>query len=1004
MSMFKKNKLSSAIVGVLATSAAAIPAFAQDDKAIEEVYVTGIRASLEAAMDIKRDSAGVVDAISAEDIGKFPDTNLAESLQRITGVSISRTNGEGAEVTVRGFAGDYNMVTLNGRMMPAASVYGGGSGAGGTSGGATRAFDFGNLASESVSGVQVYKTGRADIATGGIGATINIATARPLDNPGLQASVGAKAVMDTTNRTGSDITPELSGLISWTDDSERFGVGLTASYQERDSGFSGAAVNDWNIGVWGEDNLYSLTDDAVIVNAPEDGQLYGRPNDLRYAFSDTQRTRTNAQLTLQFAPSDAVVGTLDYTYAVNEIEERRGEATSWFANNTSIDRVEFDNSPVASPLYIHEQLANKDHGFEQQYRKQENTLDSIGLNVDWTVNDKLSFAFDVHDSSAESLPKGPGNAGEIAFSMGAPIETSQWVDWSSDLPTYNLTFDDSSRGNNNGIFDEGDMGSQVARVFYAAQTTDITQAKIDGTLEFDNGRFDFGIETRAMESTQQNSNRYMALGDWGIANPGEFPDGLLEEFNLSGEFDDYNTSDSSQIGFKGNAEDLAQWGVDTYGAGDANYVVAYNPDLSDDYTFKEDTKAAYFQVALEGSLGDMPTNILAGVRYETTDVDSNSKIRPPLYLAWLDNNDFNTVRSSDIIDFSVSGSYDNLLPSFDFDIGFTDDLKGRFSYSKTMARANYGRLISAVSNFGRVGSTLNGTTATASRGNPGLLPLESDNLDISVEWYYNESSYTSVGFFEKRVKNFDGTDQVDETHFGVLDQTGGPRAMAAAAELESRGYPVDDTTLFVMMAVLDNPADFPGGADDYQQDADFWVDVATDYDILPEAGDPEMVFRTSVPVNNREAKINGAELAVQHFFGETGFGVQANYTIVRGDVSFDDEGDPGVSQFALLGLSDTFNLVGIYENAGFQARLAYNWRDEYLDQTNRGNSRNPTYVEAFSQIDLNVSYDVTDELNVFFEGLNVTGENIRHHGRSDAMMWYLEDLGPRYQLGARYTF
>ncbi len=106
----------------------------------------------------------------------------------------------------------------------------------------------------------------------------------------------------------------------------------------------------------------------------------------------------------------------------------------------------------------------------------------------------------------------------------------------------------------------------------------------------------------------------------------------------------------------------------------------------------------------------------------------------------------------------------------------------------------------------------------------------------------------------------------------------------------------------------------------------------------------------------------------------------------------------------MTGLSDTANIVGIYENDAFQARLAYNWRDSYLNQTNRGNSKNPLYVEAYSQIDLNVSYNVNEQLTVFFEGLNLTEENIRHYGRSESQLWYLEDLGARYQIGARYNF
>ena len=118
-------------------------------------------------MDVKRSSTGVVDAISAEDIGKFPDPNLAESLQRITGVSIDRQRGEGSQVTVRGFGPEYNLVTINGRQMP-------------THNGINRSFNFADLASEAVAGVQVYKTGQATVPSGGVGSTINISTPRPL--------------------------------------------------------------------------------------------------------------------------------------------------------------------------------------------------------------------------------------------------------------------------------------------------------------------------------------------------------------------------------------------------------------------------------------------------------------------------------------------------------------------------------------------------------------------------------------------------------------------------------------------------------------------------------------------------------------------------------------------------------------------------------------------------------------------------------------------------------
>ena len=126
------------------------------------IVITGIRASLRQSMDIKKNAQGVVDAISAEEMGKFPDTNLAESLQRITGVSIDRSNGEGSFVTVRGFGPEYNLVLLNGRQMPTSTLGDGGSPP------SSRAFDFANLASEGIAAVEVYKSGRVSLPTGGI--------------------------------------------------------------------------------------------------------------------------------------------------------------------------------------------------------------------------------------------------------------------------------------------------------------------------------------------------------------------------------------------------------------------------------------------------------------------------------------------------------------------------------------------------------------------------------------------------------------------------------------------------------------------------------------------------------------------------------------------------------------------------------------------------------------------------------------------------------------------
>src|SRR5690606_4429631 len=223
----------------------------QDASTLDTIVVTGLRNSLENSMGIKRDTSGVVDAISAEDIGKFPDTNLAESLQRITGISIERRNGEGAQITARGFGPGYNMVTLNGRQIPGADAFGNGDQVTGGTGAGTRGFNFAQLASEAISGITVYKTGRSDVPSGGIGATVDIQTNRPLNLPaGLTFNAGLKAGSDQSQTIGSSITPELSSIISFASDDKRWGASLSTSFQQRKGGEVQATENEWRVSRW----------------------------------------------------------------------------------------------------------------------------------------------------------------------------------------------------------------------------------------------------------------------------------------------------------------------------------------------------------------------------------------------------------------------------------------------------------------------------------------------------------------------------------------------------------------------------------------------------------------------------------------------------------------------------------------------------------------------------------------------------------------------------------
>ncbi len=1026
--MFRKSKLSSAILAAAGTLVAG-QALAESNS-IDEVVVTGIRGSLERAMDTKRDASGVVDAISAEDIGKFPDTNLAESLQRISGVSINRVNGEGSEVTVRGFGGGFNLVTLNGRQMPSANV---GTitgnpldqGASGTS----RSFDFSNLASEGVRGLQVYKTGRSSVATGGIGATINVQTIRPLDSAGTQASIGVKAVDDTS---GDDVTPEVSGLYSWTNDDSTFGVSVFGSFQERDSGSRHSSVEEFGLRTWDSsnpDNLANLgiVSDATIVNAPNDGQLVYRPTNLGLGVNADERERTNGLLTVQFAPNDEMTITADVSYAENVQDSRSLIDGLWF--NGTVDYVEYDGNPVvAAPVIFAEDVSGgKDFFFQNLDMGTKDTLESIGLNLDWNVSDKLNLRFDMASSEAESGGNGP--LGNNVLRMNVAGATAGWqaVDFGQEIPQGVASIDDSSKGNDNGIFDAPDVGSQVTQFTKSDQIAKIDQFSFDGTfVASDNVEVDFGLGFMSSEMQQTRVGGSNALGGWGVDAPGDIPEGLIEQVSTLAEFDYSGSGVAGVSQPDGETAPIAlgsvSWLTDPVTllnaiAGDYGYDPANMPiNSTADNLVEEDTVSIYSQVKMDGEIGGMALNVVAGLRWEETEVTSTSQQSVPSAFVWESNNDFSFTLGTGVDSLAEDYTYSSLLPSLDISVDITDSLKARASFSKTLARPTYSDMYTATSVEAPSRITHLGDKPSASQGNARLDPLESNNFDLSVEYYYGDANYFSVGYFQKNVSNFVGIQQSDQSLFGLRDATASNSTFLSQAidELASLGLAESEDRLFSMTAILQNMGDFSGatGAEAYTNamaggtEQEGHDAIFSAYDVTPVGTDPEIQFAVKSPTNAQDAEIYGFEIASQHFFGDTGFGYQFNYTMVEGDIGYDNGSNPDEDQFALPGLSDTLNLVAIYEKDGLSARLAYNWRDNFLNQVNRsvGSTRNPEYVDEFEQLDLNVSYEFDSGVTLSLDAINLTSEGLRKYGRTDTAAFFVQELDPRYVFSARYTF
>lgn len=961
-----------------------------DDKAtLDQVVVTGIRGSLTSSMNVKRDAQGVVDGIVSEDIGKFPDTNLAESLQRISGVSIDRVNGEGSRVTVRGVGPDFNLVLLNGRQMPASSIAD-------TGPSNSRAFDFANLASEAVAEVEVYKTSRAASPTGGIGATINIKTTRPLDAPGLRANLGLKAVNDSSVDNlpgplqGDSWTPEVSGIYSNTFDEGRFGIALSGSYQERDFGFNQVSTpGGWRAFRGDENNWGTIPQPGTpgsenITNRPGPNDIYSVPQNLNYSVNGVSRERTNGQLTLQYAPADNMTATLDYTYSENKIQSQRNELSVWFNFGPSTSA--WTNGPVAAPIVYSEFIpdANSDLAMGGAMNATRNENDSLGFNFEWQVTDSLGLELDYHDSTATSGADSPFGSSGVLGTAGFFRGTTT-VDYSRPFPVLNVALPQGLSQ-----IDPAGMlvtGSTFRNSYMKAE---VEQLQLKGDFEFeDYSRLDFGVSATDVNNRSAFSN--VQLDTWGGAtSAGDFPDDIWQLDRMGRYFDRFsghNNPGFTDAFFVWNFATVRQLAADAWaraGNNPADYLASQN--FTTDRRVREESQSAYLQWSKTWDLA-MPLSLAVGVRYEETDVTSSALVPVATGISWGSANELSILRGEQGFT-TLTGKYDHYLPNLDLSLEVTDTVVLRGSYGETIGRPGWGDI--------QGGQTLNDLVrvdgGTGAQGNPGLEPLLSQNFDLSLEWYYGDASYVAVGFFRKNIDNYIGITQIIDTPFNLNTPIGGEYWNAAI----SNGCPSADVVC-IRNYIFDNFDGQPGvnrtGVDSTGNRTGT---------ILGRPGDPIAQFRINTPANQRSASLDGWEFNVQHLFGESGFGLSANYTIVDSSLTYDNSviGE----QFALEGLSDSANLVGFYDKGPWQVRLAYNWRDKFLAGRFDGAGPNPAYVEDYGQLDMNVSYQFSENLVFAFEAINITDETQRLHGRNVNQLLFATQTGPRYMLGLRYKF
>jgi TonB-dependent receptor len=365
------------------------------------------------------------------------------------------------------------------------------------------------------------------------------------------------------------------------------------------------------------------------------------------------------------------------------------------------------------------------------------------------------------------------------------------------------------------------------------------------------------------------------------------------------------------------------------------------------FVVDEDTSSFYLEADFSGELSGMPVSATSGVRIESTDVSVDGTEATVKQLNILDQTEM-LAEYGAAKKVNAENSYDAILPNMSVKLDITDSMVVRAAASKTLTRPT----LTSMAPVTVIGTTRQGGNLTSTSGNAELKPFESDNFDLSWEWYYGDASYVSAGYFKKNVANFIVNTIVDKT----FTTTSG--------------------------SLLTDPSTGTNTS-------------------AADSADTVAVFHNTQPNNGETATVDGLELGLQHTF-DSGFGFIVNATLVDSDADLDPA---DITQtFALTGLSDSMNLVAFYEQGPVQVRLAYNKREEFVQSLTQNNGNGPTIVEPYKQIDLSASYDFTENVTVFMEGINLTNEYVHKRGRYANQLLLIEDSGRRLAVGVRANF
>ncbi|WP_046003723.1 TonB-dependent receptor [Pseudoalteromonas rubra] len=731
---FKKSLLAAKVGLILGTGVSGV-AFAEENQTgvnedVEVIEVRGIRRSLEASLNTKRFATSVVDAVSAEDVGKFPDSDVGEALGRISGVSVGRQFGQGQQVSIRGASAQLTRTLLNGHTVSSTNWYDQQS--------IDRSFNYSLMPAEMVGGIEVYKSSQADLPEGGVGGVIIVKTRKPLD---LDANTVFGSVKFDYGSIAEQWDPEVSGLYSWKNDDETFGALVALARKETEYQRRGTET----ILAWGgavaptvfkqerERTAYNI----ALQYAPTDEMEFG----LNYTGLDLQADNINSSLFLFSQGADAARWIpFGDKYSNGGVDENPVDGP--LGNMPECQQVNASNDCVKTTL---DAMAGGSWG-QTWVRDAEMDSQTIEINGKYTTD---NFVIDGRIGTTKSdggtnftaaQREGIGQASDFAGVYDATgkiyhVDTAvkSWTrddfvgDGKLDIPGWsirsqpNTDEEDFVQGNIKFFVDFGAITSIKTGFSYAEHFVEertfwpnprVALNDVDGTasklykesqLELSQGMLFPEADYDAMLSRAQNT-----LGEWELLRSGY---GTVEEENFAA----YVMAEFSADGIRGN------FGL--------RYI-------------STDAESDFFAVDFDG---------LAAGKYK----EGGSLAGYQAYERTLT---------------TEKGDYNDVLPSVNVVFDLADDLILRTSASQVIARPNYADMFSRQEQTGfNDDLELN---EVLSKGSPALKPFKATQADLSIEWYYSDSALLSATYFIKDISNFTTATLIQDQSLGIIDNFG----------------------------------------------------------------------------------------------------------------------------------------------------------------------------------------------------------------------------------------